>query len=170
MTAAELRALQGPIKNRYKDDPASARVTSRAEAVLRPGAIQVGVRAGDIVVEAGLHTATGGDGSLRCSADILMEALVACAGVTLQAVSTAMGIAILSGRVRAEADWDARGTLGVSRETPVGLTGVRLIFELESAASAEQLDKLLELAERYCVVAQTLRVAVPITVSLTARS
>jgi uncharacterized OsmC-like protein len=170
MTSAELRALQAPLKNRYREDPASAQVTSQAEAALRPGAIQVGVRAGDRVVEAGLHPATGGDGSLRCSGDMLLEALVACSGVTLQAIATAMGIAIRAGRVRAEGDWDARGTLGVTREVPVGFTAVRLVFELESDASREQLAKLLELAERYCVVAQTLRAAVPVTVSLAARS
>jgi uncharacterized OsmC-like protein len=170
MTSAELRALQAPLKNHYKEDPAAARVTSTAEASLRPGAVQVGVHAGNQVVEAGLHPATGGDGSLRCSADMVLEALVACAGVTLQAVATAMGIPVRSGRVRAEGDWDVRGTLGVSREVPVGLTAVRLYFDLDSEASPEQLGKLLELAERFCVVAQTLRAGVPVTVSLVPRS
>lgn len=164
MNSVELRALQSPLKARYREDPASARVTSRAVATLRTSAIQVGVQAGEAVVEAGLHPATGGDGSLRCSADIMLESLAACAGVTLQAVATAMGIAVRSGRVRTEGDWDARGTLGVSRDVPVGFTAVRVIFELESDATPDQLAKLVELAERYCIVAQTMRAGVQVEV------
>jgi len=116
-------------------------------------------------VRAGLHPATGGDGSLACSADLVLDALVACAGVTLQAVATAMGITIRSGRIHAEGTWDARGTLGVSREVPVGLTAIQLRFDLDSDASPEQLPRLLELTERYCVVAQTLRAGVAVSIS-----
>ncbi|HXW97269.1 MAG TPA: OsmC family protein [Gemmatimonadales bacterium] len=157
MTSAELRALQLPLKTRYREDPETARVTSTAEASLPAGAIQADVRAGGAVVEVGLHPATGGDGSKRCSADLLLEALVGCAGVTLQAVATAMGLTVRGGRIRAEGDWDARGTLGVSRDTPVGLTDVRLSFDIDSDATPEQSAKLMELVERYCVVAQTLK-------------
>jgi uncharacterized OsmC-like protein len=156
MTSAELRAIQAPLKARYREEPSAARVSSFAVATLRPGAIQVSVPSGGTVIEAGLHPATGGDGSLRCSADILMEALASCAGVTLSAVAIAMGITVRSGQVRAEGEWDARGTLGVSKEVPVGLTSFRLIFQLDSDATPEQLAKLVELAERYCVVAQTI--------------
>jgi uncharacterized OsmC-like protein len=164
MHASDLRALQAPLKLRYRDEPAAARVTSYAEAELRPGAIRVGVRTGEAIVEAGLHPATGGDGTLRCSADMLLEALAACAGVTLQAVATAMGIVVRAGRLRVEGDWDARGTLGVSRDATVGLTGVRLTVSLDSTATPEQLKKLLELTERYCVVAQTLKEGVQVEI------
>jgi uncharacterized OsmC-like protein len=164
MLSSELRSSQGPLKNRYREDPVAARVTSRAAADLRPGRIQVGVQAGGAVVEAGLHTSTGGDGSLRCSADMLLEALVACAGVTLQAVATSMGIPVRGGKIRAEGDWDARGTLGVNRDVPVEITAVRLLVTLDTDATPEQVHKLLELTERFCVVAQTLSHAVPVEV------
>jgi len=164
MRAPDLRALQAPLKTRYRETPAAARVTSYAEAELRSGAVQVGVRVGDAFVEAGLHPATGGDGSLRCSGDMLLDALVACAGVTLQAVAAAMGVTVKSGHLRAEGDWDARGTLGLSPEVPVGCTAVRLMVALDSNATPDQLAKLLELTERYCVVAQTLKNGVPVEV------
>lgn len=164
MLPAELRALQAPLKARYREDPASARVTSTATARLRPGRLAVSVAAGDRDVEAGLHPSTGGDGTLRCSADMLLEALVACAGVTLEAVATAMGIPFRGGEIRAEGDWDARGTLGVSREVPVGLTAVRLYVQLDADPTPEQRQKLLELTERYCIVAQTLRHGVRVEV------
>lgn len=165
VNAAELRALQAPLKNRYRGDPATAVVTSHADADLVPNAIAVDVESGARKVRAGLHPATGGDGSLACSADLVLDALVACAGVTLQAVATAMGITIRSGRIHAEGTWDARGTLGVSREVPVGLTAIQLRFDLDSDASPEQLPRLLELTERYCVVAQTLRAGVAVSIS-----
>ncbi len=165
MTPEALRALQAPLKQRYRTEPASAAVTSRATAELTPGAISCRIGSGAAAVEVGLHPSTGGDGTQRCSADLLLEALVGCAGVTLQAVATAMGITITSGRVGAEGDWDARGTLGVNKEVPVGLQAVRLRLELQSDATPEQLAKLLQLTERYCVVAQSLVASVPITIS-----
>ncbi len=165
MTPEALRALQAPLKHRYRTEPASAAVTSDATGALVPGAISCRVVTGGTTVEVGLHPSTGGDGSQRCSADMLLEALVGCAGVTLQAVATSMGITVTGGRLRAEGDWDARGTLGVSKEVAVGLQAVRLRLELESDATPEQLDKLLQLTERYCVVAQTIAAAVPITIS-----
>lgn len=165
MTPADLRALQAPLKERYRHDPASARVTSRATATLVPGTVSCDVIMGGQVIRAGLHPATGGDGTLRCSGDIVLEALVACAGVTLSAVAMAMGIPIRAGTILAEGDWDARGTLGVSREVPVGLTDVRLRVELDSDATPEQRQKLLELTERYCVVAQTLAHGVRVGIS-----
>jgi uncharacterized OsmC-like protein len=164
MLSSELRSTQGPLKLHYREDPAAAQVTSHASAELRPGRIQVGVETGGTVVEAGLHSSTGGDGTLRCSADMLLEALVACAGVTLQAVATSMGIPLRGGRIRAEGDWDARGTLGVSREVPVGFTAVRLLVALDTDATPGQIQKLLELTERFCVVGQTLTHAVPVEV------
>lgn len=165
MTPTDLRALQAPLKDRYRHDPASARVTSRATATLVPGTVSCDVTMGGQVIRAGLHPATGGDGTLRCSGDIVLEALVACAGVTLSAVAMAMGIPIRAGTILAEGDWDARGTLGVSREVPVGLTDVRLRVELDSDATPEQRQKLLELTERYCVVAQTLAHGVRVGIS-----
>ena len=164
MDSAALRALQAPIKNRYREDPTTALVTSRAAGGLVPGAIEIAVDTGGTTVSAGLHPATGGSGKLRCSTDMLLEALVGCAGVTLQAVATSMGIGIRSGEVRAEGDWDARGTLGVSKEVPVGLTAVRLYLDLETDATAEQLQKLSTLVERYCIVAQSLNVGVVVEV------
>lgn len=168
MNATQLRALQAPLKDRYRSNAASAIVVSHADADLVPEVIQVNVKAGRHQVEAGLHPATGGDGSLVCSTDLLLQALVACAGVTMQAVATAMRISIRAGRLHAEGTWDARGTLGVSREVPVGLTGVRLTVNLESDATPDQLQRLLELTERYCVIAATLKAGVTVEMSLEA--
>jgi uncharacterized OsmC-like protein len=151
----QLRAVQAPLKQRYRDQPAAALVTLEASATLGEG-ISCSVQAGRAIAEAGLHPASGGDGSLLCSGDMLLEALVACAGVTMRAVTTSLGISLTSGSVRAEGDLDFRGTLGVKRDAPVGFTAIRLAFDLESDADAEQLATLLELTERYCVVYQTL--------------
>jgi uncharacterized OsmC-like protein len=152
---AELREVQAPLKDRYKADPAAALVTLSAEGVLGDG-VSCSVQTGRAIAEAGLHPATGGDGSMLCSGDMLLEALVACAGVTLRAVATSLGIEISSGRVRAEGDLDFRGTLGVDRGAPVGFRQIRLAFELDTEADDEQLATLQRLTERYCVVYQTL--------------
>lgn len=155
MEQAELREMQAPLKDRYRADPEAACVTLSATGVLGEG-VSCSVQAGRAIAEAGLHPATGGDGSLLCSGDMLLEALVACAGVTLRAVATSLGIPISSGRVRAEGDLDFRGTLGVDREAPVGFRAIRLSFELDTDADDEQLATLRRLTERYCVVYQTL--------------
>jgi uncharacterized OsmC-like protein len=157
MDATELRAAQAPLKQRYRDTPEAARVTARAEAVLDPSAVACTIPAWHHTVTAGLHPATGGDGSQACSADMLLEALVACAGVTLRAVSTAMGVTLRSGKVIAEGVWDARGTLGIDRAVPVGLTEVSLRFEIDADADAAKLARLIETTERYCVIYQTLK-------------
>jgi uncharacterized OsmC-like protein len=157
MDAAELRALQAPLKQRYRDTPEAALVTARAEATLDPSAIACSIPAWHHTVTAGLHPATGGDGALACSADMLLEALVACAGVTLRAVATAMGITLRSGKVIAEGTWDARGTLGIDRAMPVGLTDITLRFEIDADADAAKLARLVETTERYCVIYQTLK-------------
>jgi len=166
MDAATLRSLQGPLKARYREAPESARVPARAEATLDPENISCRVSAAGRSVEAGLHPAAGGDGSLACSADMLMQALAACAGVTLTAVATAMGIVLRQGRIIAEGEWDARGTLGVDRAAPIGLTEIRLIFELETDADAPLLERLLATTERYCVILQTLRTPPRLSVTL----
>ena len=155
METAELRAVQAPLKERYRDDPAAALVTLEAEGDLGEG-VTCSVETGRAIAEAGLHPATGGDGTQLCSGDMLLEALVACAGVTLGAVSTSLGIAIDEGRVHAEGDLDFRGTLGVDKEAPVGFRDIRLSFELQTDADDDQLATLLKLTERYCVVLQTL--------------
>jgi uncharacterized OsmC-like protein len=155
MDRSELRATQAPLKERYKDEPESAVVTLRAEGTLGEG-VSCSVQTGRAIAEAGLHPASGGDGTLLCSGDMLLEALAACAGVTLRAVATSLGIPVESGRVHAEGDLDFRGTLAVDREAPVGFKSIRLRFELETDADHEQLDTLLKLTERYCVVFQTL--------------
>lgn len=156
MDAAQLRELQAPIKQRYKDDPAAALVPARAEARLAETlTCRVPGWAGETV--AGIHKAAGGDGTKACSADMLLEALVACAGVTLNSVATAMGIELRDAVVRADGHWDARGTLGVSRETPVGLTDITLSFELDTDADAATRKRLIDLTERYCVIYQTLK-------------
>jgi uncharacterized OsmC-like protein len=155
MKADELRALQAPLKATYRENPAAAQVTLFARTKLGEG-VSCRVETGHGKVEAGLHPATGGDGSLACSGDMLLEALAACAGVTLKAVATALGIALRGGAVVAEGDLDFRGTLGVSKEAPVGFAEIRLRFELDTDASPEQLAQLLKLTERYCVVYQTL--------------
>jgi len=157
MDAAELRALQAPLKQRFRDMPEAARVIARAEATLDPVAIACSIPAWHHTVTAGLHPATGGDGALACSADMLLEALVACAGVTLRAVATAMGIPLRSGKVIAEGVWDARGTLGIDRAVPVGLTDVTLRFEIDAEADAAKVARLVETTERYCVIYQTLK-------------
>ena len=163
MDAAALRALQAPLKQRYRDAPDTARVIARAEAVLDPDAIGCAVPGWAGSTSAGLHPAGGGDGSLACSADMLLEALVACAGVTLRAVATAMGITLRGGRVIAEGHWDARGTLGVDRATPVGVTDIALRFELDTDAPADKQARLIETTERYCVILQTLKAPPKIT-------
>lgn len=158
MNAEELRALQAPLKDRYREQPATAVQVMRATGTLGgPGEILCRVETTAGAVEAGLHPAAGGDGSWACSGDMLLQSLVACAGVTLRAVATAMGIEIRGGTITAEADLDFRGTLGVSREVPVGLTAVRLSFRLDTDAPEESLTKLLGLTERYCVIYQTLK-------------
>jgi uncharacterized OsmC-like protein len=164
----QLRAVQAPLKQRYRDQPAAALVTLQASATLGEG-ISCSVRSGRAIAEAGLHPASGGDGSLLCSGDMLLEALVACAGVTMRAVATSLGISVTSGSVRAEGDLDFRGTLGVERDAPVGFTAIRLAFDLESEADTEQLATLLELTERYCVVYQTLANGPTLSTSVTTR-
>ena len=165
MQANELRALQAPLKERYRESPAAAVVTLRAEGRVGEG-IACRVDTGKALVEAGLHPATGGSGLQACSGDMLLEALVACAGVTLKAVATALGIPIGEANVLAEGDLDFRGTLGVAKDAPVGFREIRLKFEIKSDSSKEQLQKLIELTERYCVVLQTLRNAPPVAVSV----
>lgn len=155
MDAEALRALQAPLKQQYREQPDAALLTLRAQGRLGEG-ITCKVETGRALARAGLHPATGGDGLSLCSGDMLLEALVACAGVTLNAVATAIGIIVAAGVVTAEGDLDFRGTLGVSKETPVGFQRIRLRFDLETDASADQLATLLRLTERYCVVYQTL--------------
>ena len=155
MNSQELKALQAPLKEKYRDHPESAIITLKAEGKIDEG-ISCKVETGRSLVEAGLHPATGGTGLLACSGDLLLEALVACAGVTLKAVATAIGVEIKEGTVKAEGDLDFKGTLGVSKEVPVGFKNIRLKFQLESNATAEQLASLAKLTERYCVVYQTL--------------
>src|SRR5512135_3372403 len=154
MNRAELQAVQAPLKEHYREEPGAALVTLRADGKLDEEQIACSVATGRALVEAGLHPATGGTGALACSGDMLLEALVACAGVTLRSVATSMELGV-TGSVHAEGDLDFRGTLGVDREAPVGFTAIRLRFDLASDASEEELDKLIELTERYCVVAQT---------------
>jgi uncharacterized OsmC-like protein len=161
-----LRAVQEPLKDAYRQDPQQAVVTLRARGELGEEGISCSVDTGRALAVAGLHPATGGDGSLLCSGDMLLEALVACAGVTLRAVATSLGIAVTGGTVHAEGDLDFRGTLAVDREAPVGFTSIRLSFELDTEASEEQIATLLRLTERYCVVYQTL--AHPIAVNASA--
>jgi uncharacterized OsmC-like protein len=164
MTADELRALQAPIKDRYRKQPGAAVVTLRAQGRVGEG-VACRVETGRALVEAGLHPGTGGSGLQACSGDMLLEALVACAGVTLKAVATALGIELRDGTVTAEGDVDFRGTLGVARDAPVGFREIRLRFDLDADAPAEQKKKLIELTERYCVVLQTIRNSPPVAVS-----
>jgi uncharacterized OsmC-like protein len=154
--AHELRELQRPLKQRYKDDPSAARVPARAHARLDPAGVGCTISTWRGETKSGLHAAAGGTGDLACSADMLLEALVACAGVTLASVATAMSVDIRSGVVTAEGQWDARGTLAVDREAPVGITDVTLTFDLDTDADAATLERLVGLTERYCVIAQTL--------------
>jgi len=155
MDGDELRERQAPLKERYRDDASAALITLRAAGDLADNEVACSVQTGRALVEAGLHPATGGDGSLACSGDMLLQALVACAGVTLRSVATSRGIDV-TGTVRAEGDLDFRGTLGVDRDARVGFQSIRLHFDLESTASPEDLDKLIATTERYCVVFQTL--------------
>jgi uncharacterized OsmC-like protein len=155
MNAAELKSLQAPIKERYRQEPKTALITLRAEGKIGEG-VTCNVATGKALVEAGLHPATGGNGLSACSGDMLLESLVACAGVTLRAVATALEITLRDATIRAEGDLDFRGTLGVSKEVPVGFQQIRLRFDLDTDASEEQLATLLRLTERYCVVYQTL--------------
>jgi uncharacterized OsmC-like protein len=166
MDATALRALQAPLKDRYKSDPKSACITLKAKGTLDEAHIACKVETGRALAVAGLHPATGGSGLELCSGDMLLEALVACAGVTLKAVATALEITLKSGTVSAEGDLDFRGTLGVAKDTPVGFARIRLRFDIDTDAPAEKLDSLLKLTERYCVVYQTLRSGPPIEVKL----
>jgi uncharacterized OsmC-like protein len=168
MNSAELRELQAPLKEKYRADPGAAVVTLRARGDLADGAIACKVETGRALVEAGLHPATGGSGIEACSGDMLLEALVACAGVTLKAVATAINFRLKSGTVSAEGDLDFRGTLGVAREAPVGFREIRLVFALDTDEPEERRQSLLKLTERYCVVFQTLQVAPTVAARLDA--
>lgn len=164
MDRTELRLKQAPFKEKYKDDPESAVITLKATSKLGEN-ITCKVDTGKAIVEAGLHPATGGDGTAICSGDMLLEALAACAGVTLNAVATAIDVNLRDAEVHVEGDLDFRGTLGVSRDAPVGFTSIRLVFKLDTDADSKQIDTLLTLTERYCVVFQTLSTSVEIEVS-----
>ena len=157
MNADDLRAAQAPLKQLYRDQPEAGRVTSRAEGSLDPNDIAINVDAWHGTVVAGLHKAGGGSGELACSADMLLEALIGCAGVTLRAVATAMGVTIHNGKVIAEGVWDARGTLGVDRAAPVGLTEISVRFEVDCDADQAKLERMIQTTERYCVILQTLK-------------
>jgi uncharacterized OsmC-like protein len=167
MDGTALRELQAPLKARYKEEPGSALITLRAQGEIGQGSLSCKVDTGRALVEAGLHPATGGSGLQACSGDMLLEALAACAGVTLSAVSTAIGVELRAGTVKVEGDLDFRGTLGITSngEVPVGFQAIRLTFELEGEASEEQIATLMRLTERYCVVYQTLLGGVPVSVS-----
>ena len=167
MDATELRAVQAPIKEQYRAEPGAALITLRANGRLGDESLTCSVETGRAIVEAGLHPATGGDGLSACSGDLLLQALVACAGVTMRAVATALGIELRDGTVTAEGEVDFRGTLGVDRDAPVGFRSMRLAFTLDTDADDAAIAKLLELTERYCVVYQTLREPPPIEVTLT---
>jgi uncharacterized OsmC-like protein len=162
MNREQLQAVQEPLKDRYRHDPDTALVTLRATGTLGEG-ITCSVATGRALAEAGLHPASGGDGASLCSGDMLLEALAACAGVTLRAVATSLGLNVATGSVRAEGDLDFRGTLAVSKDAPVGFRSIRLSFELESDASDTELDTLLRLTERYCVVYQTIAATPAVT-------
>ena len=166
MDATALRAMQAPLKERYKGDPQSAIITLKARGRLDDTAIACKVETGRAIAAAGLHPATGGSGLELCSGDMLLEALVACAGVTLKAVATAIEVPLKSGIVSAEGDLDFRGTLGVAKDAPVGFKQIRLRFEVDTDAPQDKLDQLLKLTERYCVVYQTLKSGPPIEVGL----
>jgi uncharacterized OsmC-like protein len=164
MKSEQLRGLQAPLKEKYRADPDSAVITLKAEGTLGAD-ISCNIETARALTEAGLHPATGGDGMLACSGDMLLQALVACAGVTLRAVSTSIGVHVEGGSIRAEGDLDFRGTLGVSKEVPVGFKSIRLKFFLDTEASPDQLASLQKLTERYCVVYQTLVKGVPVATS-----
>jgi len=156
MNAAQLKEMQAPLKAKYRQEPEAARINLKASASLSAEGLACRVETGKAMVEAGLHPATGGSGMQACSGDVLLEALVACAGVTLKAVATAIGVELKGGTVHAEGVLDFRGTLGVSKEAPVGFGNIKLSFDLETDATEEQLATLLRLTERYCVIFQTL--------------
>ena len=164
MNAEQLRAQQAPLKQRYREAPEAAHIPAHAEARLDNDDIACVVPTWHGEIKAGLHPATGGSGELACSADMLLEAVVACAGVTLRAVATAMGVTIRNGRIVAEGNWDARGTLGIDRTVPVGLTDIVLRFEIDSDADPAKLERMIQTTERYCVILQTLRNPPRITV------
>ncbi len=166
MDAAQLRAMQAPIKDKYKSDADAALITLRAKGTLDDQNIACKVETGRALAVAGLHPATGGSGMELCSGDMLLEALVACAGVTLKAVSTALEIPLKSGTVSAEGDLDFRGTLGVAKDAPVGFREIRLAFDVDTDVPQDKLDQLLKLTERYCVVYQTIKSGPPVQVSL----
>jgi len=166
MDAGELRAMQAPIKERYKGDPKAAFITLKAKGALDDSNIACKVETGRTLATAGLHRATGGSGLELCSGDMLLEALVACAGVTVKAVATALDIPVKSGKVSAEGDLDFRGTLGVAKDAPVGFAQIRLRFDLDTNAPQEKLDQLLKLTERYCVVYQTIKSGPPVDVQM----
>ena len=166
MDSLQLKNLQAPLKNQYREDPAAAVVTLRASGRLDAPDVSCRVETGQALVEAGLHPATGGTGLQACSGDMLLQALAACAGVTLRAVATALDIPVSGGTITAEGDLDFRGTLAVSKEVPVGFERIRLRFDLDTTASDDQLATLLKLTERYCVVLQTLRVSPTISVAM----
>ena len=166
MDAAELRAMQAPIKERYKTDPSAAVITLKARGSIDTEGIACKVETGRALAVAGLHPATGGSGLELCSGDMLLEALVACAGVTLKSVATAVDVPLKSGHVIAEGDLDFRGTLGVAKDAPVGFAQIRLTFAVDTDAPQEKLDQLLKLTERYCVVYQTIKSGPPVEVKL----
>ena len=166
MDATELRAMQAPIKDRYKADPGAALITLKAKGTLDDQSVACKVETGRALAVAGLHPATGGSGLELCSGDMLLEALVACAGVTLKAVSTALAIPLKSGTVLAEGDLDFRGTLGVDKEAPVGFRQIRLRFDVDTDVPQDKLDQLLKLTERYCVVYQTIKNGPKVSVSM----
>lgn len=168
MTDTDLRTVQQPLKDQYREDPASAIVTLHADADLGEG-VSCSVATGRALVEAGLHPASGGDGSLACSGDMLLQALVACAGVTLRAVATSLGLDVRGGTVRAQGDLDFRGTLAVAKDAPVGFRNIQLGFELDTDANEEQLATLRKLTERYCVVYQTLASSPELSASMSLR-
>lgn len=168
MNADDLRALQAPLKDRYRAEPDAAVVTLRASGSLDADGIACRVETGRALVEAGLHPATGGPGTQACSGDMLLEALAACAGVTLKAVATAIGFALAGGTVRVEGDLDFRGTLGVAKDAPVGFRAIRLAFDLDTDEPQERIDQLLKLTERYCVVFKTLAQPPALSVSAAA--
>ncbi len=167
MDAGELRAMQAPIKERYKNDPKAAFITLKAKGTLDDSNIACKVETGRALAIAGLHPATGGSGLELCSGDMLLEALVACAGVTVKAVATALAIPLKSGKVSAEGDLDFRGTLGVAKDAPVGFAQIRLRIDLDTEAPQDKIDQLLKLTERYCVVYQTIKSGPPVDVQMT---
>jgi uncharacterized OsmC-like protein len=166
MNADDLRALQTPLKERYRADASTALVTLRAEGDLAASDVSCSVQTGRALVEAGLHPASGGDGSFACSGDMLLQALVACAGVTLRSVAVNRGVEVRAGRVLAEGDLDFRGTMGVARDAPVGFAAIRLTFELDTDADAETVEQVVATTERYCVVLQTITGGPPVDVSV----